>query len=64
LLAVLEKRQENVSPIWEFQRVMMGGRVFYVDLMEDRSSVVESSPMPKPKTLTSDVLREGQFRAG
>jgi hypothetical protein len=62
LLALFQKRQENDGPIWEFQRVVMGGWDFLVDLSEDRSPVPDDPLIPKPYAHAPDLVRKGQFR--
>ena len=62
-MALFQKRQENDLPIRKFQRVVMGGWDFFVDLTEDRSPVLDRALTPRPKTVTPNVLRERQFCA-
>ena len=44
--------------IWKFQRVVVGGLDFFVDLTEDRSPVFDPAVTPGPRTQTPDFLDE------
>jgi hypothetical protein len=59
LLASLQKRQKHDLTIWEFQGVMMCGRLF-VDLSEDRGLVFDLGP-PRQQTFPSNVGCKGQL---
>jgi hypothetical protein len=51
-------------PIREFQRIMLGGWDFFIDLAEDRSPMFERASAPRPHTLAPDFVREGKLCTG
>jgi hypothetical protein len=52
-LTLTQDRQQLDSPIWEFERIVMRGWLFLVDLPKDCRPVVGCLPLPPEKNHTS-----------
>jgi hypothetical protein len=52
------------ASIWEFQRIMMCGRLLFIDLTEDRRLMIDGIALPaKARWQASRCAGEGEFGA-
>jgi hypothetical protein len=60
LLALLEKGQLNDFAVRKFKGVVVGARIVFVHLPEDRGLVLDFVKWP-PRTISPNRLRKGQL---
>jgi hypothetical protein len=50
VLTLAQQRQEDDLAVWKFQRIVMGGDLFFVDLPKDCRLVIDYFIAPRQQT--------------